>query len=164
MLLLDDLDTEALLLLAGLLRETLLFNALLRDTPLFELPFRNTPPFDETLLLLEEFPMLRDTLLFDALLRDTLLFEELLRLDDALLLFEKLLLLREPATEAEPLRELLDELLRDTLPFEAALREEELGIIALRRLSSEFTFTTRLSLSREGTLTSPDLRSRLLFS
>ena len=75
--LLDDLDTEALLLLAELLRETLLFDALLREL------LNDT----EGLFLLEL-----------LLLRDSLLF-------DTLLLFEALLLLREPVTEAEPLRE-----------------------------------------------------------
>jgi hypothetical protein len=104
-------------------------------------------------------------LLLAELLRDTLLLEVLLRVfDDTLLLLEALLLLREPVAEVEPLRELLDELLRDTFPSEEILREEVLGFIAVRRFSSESTFTTRLSLSREGTFTNPDLRSRLLFS
>ena len=116
--LLDDLDTEALLLLAELLRETLLFDALLREL------LNDT----EGLFLLEL-----------LLLRDSLLF-------DTLLLFEALLLLREPVTEAEPLRESLDELLRATLEFEETLREKVLGVIAVRWLSSESTFTTRLSL------------------
>lgn len=133
--LLDDLDTEALLLLAELLRETLLFDALLREL------------LDDT----------EGLFLLELLLRDSLLF-------DTLLLFEALLLLREPVTEAEPLREPLDELLRATLEFEETLREKVLGVIAVRWFSSESTFTTRLSLSREGTLTKPDLRSRLLFS
>ena len=154
-LLLDDLDTEALLLLVELLlRATLLLDELLREL------------LDDTdgLVLLEAL-LLRETLLFDALLRDTLLLEELLRLllDDTLLLLEGLLLLREPVTAAEPLRELLKVLLRDALAFEE-VREEALGIIFVRRFSSESTFTTRLSLLREGTLTNPDLRSRLLFS
>lgn len=159
----DDLDTEALLLLAELLRDTLLLEVLLRelldDTEglvLLELLLlRDTLPFE---------PLLRETLPVE-LLRDTLLLEVLLRVfDDTLLLLETLLLLREPVAEVEPLRELLDELLRDSFPFEEVLREEVLGFIAVRRFSSESTFTTRLSLSREGTFTNPDLRSRLLFS
>ena len=152
-LLLDDLDTEALLLLAELLRETLLFDTLLREL------------LDDTEgLVLLELLLLLDTLPFEPLLRDTLLVELLRVFDDTLLLLEVLLLVREPVTEVEPLRELLDELLRDTFPFEEELREEELGFIAVRRFSSESTFTLRLSLSREGTFTNPDLRSRLLFS
>lgn len=155
-LLLDDLDTEALLLLVELLlRETLLLDELLREL------------LDDTegLVLLEAL-LLRETLLFDALLRDTLPLEELLRLllDDTPLLLEGLLLLREPVTAAEPLRELLEVLLRETSPFDVVGREEALGVIFVRRFSSESTFTTRLFLSREGTLTNPDLRSRLLFS
>ena len=158
----DDLDTEALLLLAELLRDTLLLEVLLRelldDTEglvLLELLLlRDTLPFE---------PLLRETLPVE-LLRDTLLLEVLLRVfDDTLLLLEALLLLREPVTE-EPLRELLDGVLRKTPTFEEVLREEALGFIAVRRFSSESTFTLRLSLSREGTFTNPDLRSRLLFS
>ena len=169
----EELLREELLLLlrlAELLFEELLrLDELLRFETLDELFL-----FDEPLETLDELLLLDEPLLLDELvravlvallflllsLRDTLLLEVLLRA----LLDEGLLSLREPVTEVEPLRELLDEPLRDTLPFEVALREEALDVIAVRRFSSEFTFTTRFSLSREGTLTNPNLRSRLLFS
>ena len=154
--LLEELDTEAPLLLDELLllRDTLPLDELLRlllvetEVLLF---------FDEVLLLL------RETLLPEALLRDAEVEAALLRdADDE----EEVLreLADEPLREAlDELRVLLDELLRETLP-EEVLREEVLEVTAVRRFSSESTFTTRLFLSREGTLTYPFLRSRLLFS
>lgn len=154
--LLEELDTEAPLLLDELLllRDTLPLDELLRlllvetEVLLF---------FDEVLLLL------RETLLPEALLRDAEVEAVLLRdADDE----EEVLreLADEPLREAlDELRVLLDELLRETLS-EEVLREEVLEVTAVRRFSSESTFTTRLFLSREGTLTYPFLRSRLLFS
>ena len=145
--LLEELDTEAPLLLEGLL----LLRLLVETEELFF--------FDEVPLLL----LLRNTLLPEALLRDTEVEAVLLRdADDE----EEVLreLADEPLREAlDELRVLLDELLRETLP-EEVLREEALEVTAVRRFSSESTFTTRLFLSREGTLTYPFLRSRLLFS
>ncbi len=168
-LLLKEPDTEALLLVEELLlRVTLPLEELVRlllvetevvfffdEVPLLLL--RDTPALDELPLLL------RDTLLAEALLRDVEVEAELLRdADDE----EEALreLADEPLREAlDELRVLLDELLRETLP-EEILREEVLEVTAVRRFSSESTFTTRLFLSREGTLTYPFLRSRLLFS
>lgn len=135
--LLEELDTEEPLLL----EELLLLRLLVETEELFF--------FDEVPLLL----LLRNTLLPEALLRDADDEEEVLRE-----------LADEPLREAlDELRVLLDELLRETLP-EEVLREEALEVTAVRRFSSESTFTTRLFLSREGTLTYPFLRSRLLFS
>lgn len=170
--LLEELDTEAPLLLdeLPLLRETLLpLDELLRlllveteellffDEVLLLLLLRDTPALGEVLLLL------RKTLLPEALLRDAEVEAALLRdADDE----EEVLreLADEPLREAlDELRVLLDELLRETLS-EEVLREEVLEVTAVRRFSSESTFTTRLFLSREGTLTYPFLRSRLLFS
>ena len=144
-LLREGLDTEALLLLGELL---------LRDTlPLYEL-FEETEAalfLDEVLLPL---PLLRDTPVLEVLLlRDTLFVEALLRDAD---------------TEADVLRDVEAEVLRDALDELRVsldeLREEGVEPTAVRRFSSESTFTTRLFLSREGTFTNPDLRSRLLFS
>lgn len=167
--LLEELDTEAPLLLDELLllRDTLPLDELLRlllvetEVLLF---------FDEVLLLLRETPalgevllLLRETLLPEALLRDAEVEAALLRdADDEEEVLRELAdeLLREALDE---LRVLLDELLRETLS-EEVLREEVLEVTAVRRFSSESTFTTRLFLSREGTLTYPFLRSRLLFS
>ena len=183
--LLEELDTEAPLLLDELLllRDTLpldeLLLLLLRDTlpldELLRLLLVETEVllfFDEVLLLLllretpalgEVLLLLRETLLPEALLRDAEVEAALLRdADDE----EEVLreLADEPLREAlDELRVLLDELLRETLP-EEVLREEVLEVTAVRRFSSESTFTTRLFLSREGTLTYPFLRSRLLFS
>ena len=169
--LLEKLDTEAPLLLDELLllRDTLPLDELLRlllvetevllffDEVLLLLLLRETPALGEVLLLL------RETLLPEALLRDAEVEAALLRdADDE----EEVLreLADEPLREAlDELRVLLDELLRETLP-EEVLREEVLEVTAVRRFSSESTFTTRLFLSREGTLTYPFLRSRLLFS
>ena len=169
--LLEKLDTEAPLLLDELLllRDTLPLDELLRlllvetevllffDEVLLLLLLRETPALGEVLLLL------RETLLPEALLRDAEVEAALLRdVDDE----EEVLreLADEPLREAlDELRVLLDELLRETLP-EEVLREEVLEVTAVRRFSSESTFTTRLFLSREGTLTYPFLRSRLLFS
>ena len=168
--LLEELDTEAPLLLDELLllRDTLPLDELLRlllvetEVLLFFdevllLLLRETPALGEVLLLL------RETLLPEALLRDAEVEAALLRdADDE----EEVLreLADEPLREAlDELRVLLDELLRETLP-EEVLREEVLEVTAVRRFSSESTFTTRLFLSREGTLTYPFLRSRLLFS
>lgn len=173
--LLEELDTEAPLLLDELLllRDTLPLDELLRlllvetevllffDEVLLLLLLRETPALGEVLLLL------RNTLLPEALLRDAEVEAVLLRdADDE----EEVLreLTDEPLREAlDELRVLLDELLRETLPEEVpeeVLREEALEVTAVRRFSSESTFTTRLFLSREGTLTYPFLRSRLLFS
>ena len=169
--LLEELDTEAPLLLDELLllRDTLPLDELLRlllvetevllffDEVLLLLLLRETPALGEVLLLL------RETLLPEALLRDAEVEAALLRdADDE----EEVLreLADEPLREAlDELRVLLDELLRETLS-EEVLREEVLEVTAVRRFSSESTFTTRLFLSREGTLTYPFLRSRLLFS
>ena len=158
-LLLKEPDTEALLLVEELLlRVTLPLEELVRlllvetevvfffdEVPLLLL--RDTPALDELPLLL------RETLLPEALLRDADDEEEVLRE-----------LADEPLREAlDELRVLLAKLLRDTLS-EELLRDEMLEVTAVRRFSSESTFTIRLFLSREGTLTYPFLRSRLLFS
>lgn len=158
--LLEELDTEAPLLLEELLLLRLLLvetEVLLFFDEVLLLLLRDTPALDELPLLL------RETLLLEALLRDVEVEAALLRdADDE----EEVLreLADEPLREAlDELRVLLAELLRDTLS-EELLRDEMLEVTAVRRFSSESTFTIRLFLSREGTLTYPFLRSRLLFS
>lgn len=166
------LDTLLRLVPLLLLRETLLLLLallLLRDTLLLLLAL--LLPRDTLLLLLA--PLL-------LLLRDTLLLDELLReldAEDALLRDELGEWVREVLTLVVLSRRVVVVLLRPVVAVErlfiellllsARLDPVRLGVFdvtAVRRFSSELSFTIRLFLSREGTLTYPFLRSRRLFS
>lgn len=169
------------------LRETLLLEPVLVLTFLFALFALRV-----TLLLLRfaseelRFALLRETLLLLLLLlrdvvlpvvlalRVTLLLP-LLALVRVTLLLSLLVLLLSPALREELLLfsllrtafaalslrvETSDEVLRCDSPVRVGISE----VTAVRRFSSELTFTLRLLASREGTFTKPSLRSRRLFS
>ena len=144
-------------------------------------------PLDTLLLLDELLPLLRDTLLLVEPLRETLLLVELLReVDEPVRVVPVELLLRVdvptfedslrrvavvalPVRLAEVLRLLAVVALLRLLPdvLSARLEPVRVGVSdvsAVRRFSSESTFTIRLFSSREGMLTNPALRSRRLFS
>lgn len=144
------------------------------------LPFADTLPLLDELLevreLEDEAEVLRETL--DELVRDELtepvdrlsLFTELpvvvrRTVPPVLLLRVGVLalleaLLRRSATEVF---RLLDVLFTLSVRLEPA-RTGVLEVMAVRRFSSESTFTMCLFSSREGTFTNPFLRSRRLFS
>lgn len=148
----------ALLFLLLSLRDTLLL--LLREVLLPLLRF--------ALLLVLLLVLVRVTL--PPLLLSLLLREELL-LREVLLLLREALLLREVLPPFSLLRtspvvlvlrvEASAELL---VRVELEVRVGVSDVTAVRRFSSELTFTLRLLVSREGTFTKPSLRSRRLFS